>query len=167
MPRNIWYRIAAYSNSNPRAVFDALVNVQQRTEGDPKTGIEVTCSPAGVAVAFVYGQYTDDPEVFAPFQALTPTTETKPPNNGTTLEFISLLSAPQPEASRDTVGVTTYSDNDLYRIIYREYLAAATTGGGVMTSFLLQIHTFGTASAQIAIRNGGNVMGTSARAQTW
>ncbi|KAF2500909.1 FAD-binding domain-containing protein [Lophium mytilinum] len=167
MPRNIWYRVVAYSNSNPRAVFDALVNVQQRMEKDPKAGIEVTCSPAGFTVAFVSGQHTDDPEVFAPFRALTPTTETKPPTNGTTLEFISFLSAPQPEASRDTVGVTTYPDTDLYMDIYREYLAATTTGGSATTSFLLQIQTFGTASAQIAIRNGGNVMGTSARAQTW
>ncbi|KAF2686356.1 FAD-binding domain-containing protein [Lentithecium fluviatile CBS 122367] len=167
MPRNIWYRIAVYGASNPRAVFDALVEVQKRMEADPKAGIAITCSPTAFSVTFVYGEYINDPEVFAPFRSLAAISETKAPTNGTTVEFIKLQSPPQPEGIRDTVGVTTYLDTDLYMEIYKQYLATANAAGGPTTAFLLPIQTFGAASAQIAEKNGGNVLGTSQKAQTW
>ncbi|KAJ4288095.1 hypothetical protein N0V90_012112 [Kalmusia sp. IMI 367209] len=167
-PRNIWYRIAAYPTTNPKAFFEALVAVQKNMESDPKAGIAVTASPAAFAVSFVYGAYTGDPAVFAPFKSLTPTAESTPPTNGTTLGFITLQSPPQPENfSRDTVGVTTYLDADLYTEIYNQYLTAASTYNSATTTLLMPIQTFGSGSAKVAAANGGNVMGQSAKAQTW
>jgi len=136
-------------------------------ENDPKAGIIVTASPTAFSVIFVYGVYTADPAVFAPFKSLTPTVESTPPTNGTTMGFITLLSPPEPEASHDTVGVTTYLDADLYTDIYNQYLKVATTVGSSTSAFLMPIHTFGSTTAQIAAQNGGNVMGVSAKAQTW
>ncbi|KAF1949859.1 FAD-binding domain-containing protein [Byssothecium circinans] len=167
MPRNIWYRNVVYSNSNPRAVFEALVKVQENMEADDKAGIQMTCSPAGFTVAFVYGEHTNDPEVFAPFRSLNSTAVTIPPTNGTALGFINALSPPQAEASRDTVGITTYLDTDLYVDIYSRYLTAASQNGNPTTVFLLPIQTFGAAATQIAEQNGGNVLGITAKPQTW
>lgn len=167
MPRNIWYRSVVYSNVNPRAVFDAFAAVQENMEGDPKAGIQMTCSTAGFTVAFVYGEYTNDPEVFAPFRKLTPVSEPKPPTNGTTLGFITLQSPPQPEASRDTVGVTTYPNTDLYVDIYSKWVAAVTNASSPTTVYMLPIQTYGSGAVIAADRNGGNVLGTSKTAQTW
>ena len=166
-PRNIWYRVATYSNSNPRDVFDALVEVQKKMENDPKAGIQMTCTPAAFSVTFVYGAYTNDPDVFSPFRSLTPIAETTPPTNGTTLQFITIQTPPQPEASRDTVGVTTYLDTDLYVDIYSKYLAMVQANGSPTSVFLLPIQTFGGSAARIAGNNGGNVLGNSEKAQTW
>ncbi|KAH6657925.1 hypothetical protein BKA67DRAFT_656162 [Truncatella angustata] len=167
MPRNIWYRIVSYNASNSRTVLDALVQVQRNMEGDPKAGIQVTCTPAGFTVTFVYGEYANNPAVFAPFSYITPTAESTPPANGSTLQFIELQSPPQPEASRDTVGVTTLPDTDLYLDIYNRYLAVAAANKNTSAAFLLPIQTFGSAAARIGQLNGGNVLGTSQRAQTW
>ncbi|XXH06068.1 hypothetical protein Hte_012513 [Hypoxylon texense] len=168
MPRNIWYRNVVYSSSDPRAIFDAFVAVQKSMEKDPKAGIQMSCGPASFTVAFVYGEHTDDPAVFAPFDRLVPTAERTPPTNGTALEFIRLQTPPQSELnSRDTVGVTTLLDTDLYLDIYKQYLATASANNNTSAAFLLSIQTFGTAATQIAKRNGGNALGTSERAQTW
>lgn len=168
MPRNIWYRNVVYDSSNPRAIFDAFVEVQRNMEKDPKAGIQMSCGPASFIVAFVYGEHTTNPIVFAPFDRFVPTAERTPPTNGTTLEFIQLQSPPQSELnSRDTVGVTTLLDTDLYLDIYNQYLTTTSANNNTSAAFLLSIQTFGTAATQVAQRNGGNALGTSQRAQTW
>ncbi|KAI1468197.1 FAD-binding domain-containing protein [Daldinia caldariorum] len=166
MPRNLWYRNAIYAASDAKAVFQALAEVQNNMEEDPKAGIQMTCSPDGFTVAFVYGEPTNDPAVFAPFSKLVPTSERTPPINGTTLEFIQLQSPPQPEASRDTVGVTTIPDADLYLDLYNQYLTINAANNGTSAAFLLVIQTLGAAAVRVAECNGGNALGTSERALT-
>jgi hypothetical protein len=167
MPRNIWYRNVIYPNSNPRAVFDAFVAVQGKMEADPKAGIQMTCTPVGFTVAFVYAEPTNDPEVFAPFRALALASEPMPPTNGTTLGFITLQSPPQGKATRDTVGITTYPNTDLYLDIYNKWLSAVTNANSSTTVFALPIQTYGSGAVTAANRNGGNVLGTSTKAQAW
>ncbi|KAI0849477.1 FAD-binding domain-containing protein [Daldinia vernicosa] len=166
MPRNIWYRNAIYAASDARAVLKALAEVQKNMEGDSKAGIQMTCSPDSFTVAFVYGEPTNDPAVFAPFSKLVPTSERTPPTNGTTLEFIGLQSPPQPEASRDTVGVTTTPDANMYLDFYNQYLSINAANNGTSAAFLLVIQTLGAAAARVADCNGGNVLGSSKRALT-
>ncbi|KAI8957385.1 FAD-binding domain-containing protein [Daldinia sp. FL1419] len=166
MPRNIWYRNAIYAASDAKAVLKALAEVQEKMEGDSKAGIQMTCSPDGFTVAFVYGEPTNDPAVFAPFANIKPLSERTPPTNGTTLEFIQLQSPPQPEASRDTVGVTTIPDADMYLDLYNKYLTINAANNGTSAAFLLVIQTLGAAAARAADCNGGNVLGTSKRALT-
>ncbi|KAI1458183.1 hypothetical protein F4805DRAFT_150434 [Annulohypoxylon moriforme] len=167
MPREIWYRNTVYNASNPRAILNALVEVQRNMEEDPYAGIQMTCSSAGFTVAFVYGKPTSNPAVFAPFNQFIPASERTPPTNGTTLEFIKLQSPVQGSASRGTASVTTLPDTDLYVDVYNKFLSVAEANKNTSAGFLLPIPTFGSSAAHIAVRNGGNVLGTSARAQAW
>lgn len=69
--------------------------------------------------------------------------------------------------SRDTVGVTTLLDTDLYLDIYNQYLTTARANNATSAAFLFSIQTLGATATQIGKRNGGNVLGTSQRAQVW
>lgn len=167
MPRNIWYRSALYGASDPAGILGAFAQVQLNMEADPKAGIQMTCTPAGFTVTFVYSEYTSQPAVFAPFDRFVPISESTTATNGTTLQFIELQSPPQPKASRDTVAATTITDAALYLEIYNQYRAVAAANNNTSAAFLLPIQTFGASAARIADQNGGNVLGTSQRAQTW
>ncbi|KAK8092862.1 6-hydroxy-D-nicotine oxidase, partial [Apiospora kogelbergensis] len=166
MPNSIWYHTASYDLSKPREVLNAFVEVQRNMERDPKAGIQMTYTPNGFTVVFVYGEHTEDPAVFSPFRHLV-STAVIPKTNGTALNFIKLQSPAQPKCMRDTVASTTLPETDLYIEVFNQYIATVMAHKNTSAAFVLPIQTFNSEAARIADRNGGNVLGTSYRAQTW
>ena len=79
----MWYHGLVFLPDQASDVFDALVEWQKNGASDSKSGMLFSAALDSILVVLSYSEPTVQPDVFAPFYALTPAQEAVPPTNST------------------------------------------------------------------------------------
>ena len=163
----VWYHLAIYNETDYKQVLAALVDVQQKMEGDSDAGILFSGTAGIMLVGLIYSHHTPRPAVFAAFDNLTPLSEPAPETNGTIPLLAAAVSGMSSAKVRFySIAVSYETDLAVYDDSYAVFLPREHYGQ-VNDTLEYGIQAITAAAVQAGVDRGGNWLGMKAVSTNW
>ncbi|KAF2710660.1 FAD linked oxidase-like protein [Pleomassaria siparia CBS 279.74] len=167
---DIWYQVSIYTADQANACIDAFTEWQLEGSSDLKSTVAMIIGLDTITVGLLYSTTTASPNVFEPFNKLTPAVVAVPATNGTVHSFTQILASTSSTdpMRHDYRGISSGVDAQLYKDVYatwKEKATAVHASTGANMTFVLQPIPAGLTQASKA--KGGNPLGIPEKTHQW